>query len=373
MSAVSAPKTFPSAYPSDVVKLITKMAVNVNKVVLGGSSALRAIAYPADYDAVDESKSVSVKEFKNVIADLLTTKDCYIGDIKCGEKAEWRVISNDATIEKGKVVGYNATDCRERLNALKGSVISKAEYDMAISLIKDRPTPFEFLNAKKEIRFNVVRWKPREVLKEKTILRDGSEFTLEEGLKDKGSMTKTDVVGFISNNRYTDFSMIYLRNAKLGDVENALKCDVLYYHEKGECFKALKRMFALARLRENYGFMEKVLPILNGDLGILYSLKSDCDSLLYLTENEDILPIEKIRYEIDQFRSRISHLYQLPSLANKEDQLLGYINRLNSVPSKSLAISIEKFRNLLSSYIDKYSNEEMEKIGLLPIPSEYLP
>ena len=345
----------------------------MNKVVIGGSSALRSIAYPADYDAVDETKAVSVKDFKTVIADLLTTKDCYIGDIKGGEKAEWRVIPIDATVENGKVVGYNATDCRERLNALKGNAISKAEYDMAMSLIKDRPTPFEFLTAKKEIRFNVVRWKPREVLKGVAVLRDGSEFSLEEGLKDGASMTKTDVVGFVSNNRYTDFSMIYLRKGKVGDVENALKCDVLYYHEKGECFKALKRMFALARLRENEGFMKKVLPILNGDLGILYSLKSDCDSLLYLYENEDVLPVEKIRYEIDQFRSRIAHLYQIPSLSAMEDNLLGHINRLNSTPSKSLAISIEKFRNVLSALIDKYSNEEMERVGLIPVPAEFLP
>jgi hypothetical protein len=370
---MSATKAFPSAYPADIVKLITTMAVHPNNIVLGGSSAIRAIAYPADYDAVDTGKNVSVKDFKEVVANLLTTKDCYIGDIKCGEVADWVVIPNDATVMNGKVVGYNATDARAKLNALKGRAISNAEYDMAIKLIKDNPTPYEFLTAKKEIRFHIVRWEPRDVLKGRAILRTGEEYSLEQGVKDKTTMMKCDVVGFVSNNRFTDFTMIYQRGAKLGDVANALKCDVLYYNEKGETFKALKRIFALARLNGNKGVIETALPILNGDLGILYSLKSDCDSLIYLSENADVVPIEKIHYEIDQFRSRISHLYEIAGLASREDTLLGEINSLNSLPSKRLLRGIERFRDLLMGLLHKYAAEEMKKAGLLPLPAEWLP
>lgn len=366
MSALIATKDFPSAYTEDVVKLLTTMAVDAKKVVIGGSSSLRSIAYPADYDAVDESKTVSTTQFKNIIADLLTTKDCYIGDIKCGSIADWVVIPEEATVRNGKVVGYNATDARNRLEALKGSVISKAEYDVAYALLKDRPTPLELLTAKKEIRFHIVRWKPREVLKGVIALRDGSEYTLKEGVENTKAMMKCDAVGFVSNNRFTDFSMIYKRGADIGDIENALKCDILYFSGVGEYFKALKRMFALARYLDKTDFIRKALPVLNGDLGILYSLKSDCDTLLYLYENEDIIPVEKVRYEIDQFRSRIAHLYQIDALASKENTLLGEINRLEGLPSKQLATGIERFSGLLSRLLDKYSKEEMEKAGLLP-------
>jgi hypothetical protein len=372
MSALSASKDFPSAYPEDVVKLITTMAIDAKNVVLGGSSAIRSISYPADYDAVDKTRKVLPKQFKEVIADLLTTKDCLIGDIKCGGVEKWEVISPNATVENGKVVGYNATDARNRLNALKGSIISKAEYDTASALLVNNPTPLQFLTARKEIKFHIIRWTPREVLKGATVLRDGSEYTLEEGVKDLRNMMKCDTVGFVSNNRFTDFSMIYKRSADMGDIENALQCDILYYEGVGEYFKTLKRMFALARYRKNMDFMRKVLPILNGDLGILYSLKSDCDTLLYLVENADIIPTEKIHYEIDQFRSRISHLYQIDAVATKGSTLLSEINRLDNLPSKRLATGIERFSNMLMGLLNKYTKEEMEKGGLMP-SGDWLP
>jgi hypothetical protein len=244
---------------------------------------------------------------------------------------------------------------------------------MAMALIKDNPTPYEFLTAKKDIRFHIVRWQPREILKGEVVLRNGDVFKLEEGVKDKTTMMKLDVVGFVSNNRFTDFSMIYQRGTKLGDVANALRCDILYYYEKGEYFKALKRIFALARLKGNKGVIDKALPILNGDLGILYSLKSDCDSLLYLSENADVLPIEKMRYEIDQFRSRIAHLYEIKGISSRENILLGEISRLNALPSKRLVGGIERFSNLLMGLLHKYANEEMERAGFLPLPAEWLP
>jgi hypothetical protein len=125
-------------------------------------------------------------------------------------------------------------------------------------------------------------------------------------------------------------------------------------------------MFALARLKDNKGFVEKVLPILNGDLGILYSLKSDCDTLLYLAENEDALPVEKVRYEIDQFRSRVSHLYQIDGVAARGNALLSEINRLTTVPPQRLRGAIEKFSEGLEGLLNTYAKREMDAAGLKP-------
>lgn len=371
--ATKAEKDFPSSYPNDVVKLITTMAINPNNVVVAGSSSIRAIAYPADYDCIDATKKMSVVDAKRIIADLLTTKDCFIGDIKCGEIADWRVIPNNATVKNGKVVNYNANDSRNKLQYLKGAIISNAEYDYAMSLIKDKPTPFEFLKAKKEIKFHIVRWKPINILSGYTMLKNLKPYYLKEGLADMEGLTKIDAVGFVSNNRFTDFSMIYTREMKLPDVRNGLKCDILYFHEEGKCFKALKRIFALARITNNNKVADAILPVLNGDLGILYSLKSDIDTILYLIDNVKLIPYEKIRYEIDQFNLRISHLYQLPKVNNIVNTLHGMIDRIESTPSRSMRPALLRLLDEVEKIINNEALKEMSAIGLNPIPKEFLP
>ena len=353
-------KSFPTDYPSDVVLLLTKMAVDIKKVILGGSSAVKGIAYPADYDAIDTSKEVTVKDFKDIISRLLSTKDCCIGDIKCGEIDRLKVLSGDEKIIKGKVVGYNYLNADTRLKSLfETGEISKAEYDYAKSLLKERMTPLELLTAKKEIKFHIVRWTPSDVLKGFVVLRKG-QYSLEEGLKSKG-MCKIDAVGFVSNNLYKDFSMIYARGEepKRADIINALQSDCLYYESK-EPYKAMKRFFSLCRLLNKRKEIEELLPIFNGDLGVLYSLKVDCDVLLFLKENECVVSIDKIRYEIEMFKKRITSLYEIKGIVQKENALLSQINRLTTVPNKQLASSIERFRDGIEILLNKYSLEVID-------------
>lgn len=367
-------KNFPSDYPSDIVKLITKMAVDVKNVVMGGSSSVRAIAYPADYDGVDTTKVISEKDFKDVIARLMTTKDVCIGDIKCGVLKEYEVISPSAKIVKGKVVGYNFLDSQTKLETLRDEgMISKAEYDYARPLLKERMTPLELLKAQKEIKFHIVRWKPSEVLKGVVKLRRG-DYLLKDGLVSEG-MCKVDAIGYVSNNLFKDFSMIYSRGeeTKKGNLLNALQSDVLYYSETGEYFKALKRMFSIDRLLKKDKEVERLLPIFNGDLGVLYSLRADCQTLVYLAENAEALPLEKIRYEIDMFKDRISHLYTIKGIVKKENALIEQINRLTSVPSTKLKASLERFIEGIDKLLDTYTKEEMKTLSLLPIPASYLP
>ena len=365
-------KEWPAAYPADVVKLISKMTFSNGKnVVLGGSASLRPIYFPADYDAVEAVKSPTAKGFKEIIAELMTTKDCFIGDIKCGEKKEWEIIGEDTTVRNGKPVGWNAPLFRDRLAALKANgIITATEHDEVAPLLKDKPTPFDVLSAKKAARFNILRWKPKEVLKGALALRDGSTYSLEEGVKSP-AMFKLDTVGFVSNNRFTDFSVIYERGFPSPPLEHSLKCDILYYTEAKDYFKALKRIFALARYKDDSKIMDALLPIFNGDLGILYSLKADCDTLLYLYENEDALPTEKIRYEIDQFKLRASNLYQMAS--RMEGTIIGDINSLTAAPSPQLASKIERFRNRITNLLNDETLKQMKAIKLYPLPKAYMP
>lgn len=348
-------KSFPTDYPSDVVKLLSLMAVNQKNIVVGGSSSVKGIAYPADYDAVDTTKTITAKDLKEVIARLLSTKDCCIGDIKCGEIDRLKVVEGE--VVDGKVVGYSFLDADTRLKTmLDEGEISKAEYDFSKGLLKEKPSVEEFLTAQKEIKFHIVRWTPSDVLKGYVPLRKGT-YSLEEGVKSKG-MCKVDVVGFVSNNLFKDFSMIYLRGEEVQKkkIVDALKADILYYKQTDH-YKALKRYFSLCRLLNKKKEIERLLPVFNGDLGVLYSLKADIDTLLFLKENECVVSDEKVRYEIDSFKDRITSLYEIKGIVKKDNEMIAEINRLTTVPSSSLYNKLQRFRDGIESLLNKYSLE----------------
>jgi len=366
-------KQYPLSYPSDVSDIIDAMAVQPKKVVISGSASLQAIQNPADLDAVDKSKHVSTSEFQRVIRDVLSLPLCYVSDIKCGVIKEWIVIPESATIRQGKIEGYDVESSRSILVKLyDDGVITSSEYEQSRSLLLDNPTPYEFLRAKKEIRFHIIRWTPKDVLRGHVFLRDETVYELSTGVNDQSAMMKLDVIGFVAHQRFMDFSMIYLRKQKpLSNMENSLQCDILYYHDSGDDFKALKRIFALCRYKGTKEWIEKALRLLNGDLGILYSLQSDCDSLLVLMENATTLPIQKIRFEIDQFKTRVSQLYQIPTI--QDDSLLRWIDRLEDTPRNELEKGIIRLRDRLQQELQKHAKIEMTRTGFLPLRAEWLP
>jgi hypothetical protein len=366
-------KDYPLAYPSDVRDVIEAMAIHPSRVSISGSASLSAIQYPADVDAVDSSVRVRAPDFQRVIRDVLSLPLCYVSDIKCGAVPDWIVIPESATVRHGKVEGYDVEACRTRLDHLyDDGIISPDEYEHSRSLLRDNPTTFQFLEAKKEMRFHIIRWKPADVLDGNVVLRDDSVYPLEKGVKDQSAMMKLDVIGFVANQLFRDFSMIYSRKQKdLGDIGNSLRCDILYYQQKGESFKALKRIFALCRHEGSKKWIDKALPLLNGDLGLLYSLQSDCDALLSLMELADVLPVEKIRFEIDQFKTRVSQLYQIPAI--QDQSLLRWIDKVESANRRELEKGIEGLRERLAKELETHAVVEMKDAGFLPLRKEWLP
>jgi hypothetical protein len=134
-------KNYPLNYPSDVLGIIDALAFSAGDVVVAGSMSLRSQQYAGDYDMFEEVKSNAstkakavaefVKGIQRNVRQLLALPDCYVGDIKCGEIPEWRVVEGD--IEAGKVVGYDAEASRKKLDALKKAGVltadEVAEYD----------------------------------------------------------------------------------------------------------------------------------------------------------------------------------------------------------------------------------------------------
>jgi len=370
-------KSFPDNYSSDAVRVLDAMSFTKGKGVgLLGSMSLRSQLYAGDYDSFDivnlkeSSKEVALHSlavrFKEIIKELTSMPKTYVGDIKAGSVEEWRVLPRDAKVHDDQLVGMDVTSSRRRLEELeRAKVISPSEKKYGMSLLSGTMTPIKFLTAKQHLKFHIVRWSVSDVLRGSKRLRDGRSFTLEEAFSSP-SITKMDVISYVQNNRYTDFSMIYylinndkLLNPDVYDFVDSVKENILYFEKTGNPFKVLKRKFVLAKFERDEKTIKKLIPILNSDLGRIYHVLGDIGTLIHLLEDESPSP-KSVRFEIDQFKSRLANVYTLSDYLKEEHSILGEINSTLKDPSKKGMLA--KLRSM-EDRLQKVLNDNTRKLS----------
>lgn len=368
MSGIVARKQYPDGYPNDALDILKAMSFtdgrNVNVV---GSMALRSQVYAGDYDAdelVDTrgSREHSVRglarKFKSIIRDLLSKPLTYIGDIKSGSVEEWKVVGDS----------YNATESRKKLRSLRDAhVASESEYRDGMKLLKPSLSKIEFLLAQQNLRFHIIRWKPAEVLDGHKTLADGRKFTLEEAFQTP-TITKMDVVSWVQNSRFTDFSMIYqfkhgdtLLNPGIRDFEESIRENIYVLKHDGNYFKMAKRMFALARFKKHQKEIETLSEMFNSDMGRLYHVYGDIGTLESLVENTSSLPYSRIEFEVDQFKGRLSNI-GLPKYLEEEGDVFEMIDELISMRKSTytkerLSELLKKLRTQLYELLTFYAKQ----------------
>ena len=151
---------------------------------------------------------------------------------------------------------------------------------------------------------------------------------LEDAIK-SGGLIKCDVVANIES-RFTEFSCIYdvfvkgkRISAPIPPMVRGLTEDIIYYDVVNP-FKALKRAFSLAKYYRELRVIEKLVPILNGDLGRLYQIIGDMKTLEGLLERPGA-PIAEIRSQIDDVRHRLGNIYQMKGILSNEHSIIGSI------------------------------------------------
>lgn len=368
-------KDYPSDYPTDAIAILDAMSMDT-KMTLVGSMSLRSQQYAGDYDGYEvvdmkgktEQCLVKLRQrFQSNIKELRSMPNVFIGDIKAGVVDAWRVIPRTAMVRNEKIEGYNATACRRVVDdLLKSKVITPTEAKEAHALLKDQPSVPEFLLAKDKIKFHILRWSVPEVLANYKELRGGGHITLEQAFHTPG-ITKLDVIGLVANNRFTDFSVIYefrcngkVLNPEPIEIRASLEESILAYLAEGNYFKVLKRIFALSKLLNDKKALEELTPILNSDLGRLYHIVGDIGTLINLLDEHKRVPLALIRFEIDQFISRLSNIYTLKDYLAKDDQIIGNIKRILKLPESRLKGELEKLKEELDSILQKNSKPIVE-------------
>jgi hypothetical protein len=348
-----AQKEYPLNYPEEAVRVLNAMSFTDGKELkIMGSMALKSQLYAGDYDGYEivevdyttdkAALNYLVKKFKEIIKRLKAIPHTHIGDCKAGLVEDWRVIPKKGFSKLG------ATKKTQEL--LDTKVISPEEAKTALSLIQEGKS-----DAEKEVKFHIIRWTPKEILKGKKKLRDGRVYTLQEAFSSP-TITKLDVVALIKD-VYTEFSVIYefhngkkALNPDIIDPEKSLKEDIQFYLSKGERYKALKRKFALAKLKGEP--IESYHSIINSDLGKLYVVLSDVRTLADLLESKP-LPKASIKTSISSFKHRLSTIYDAESYLKNEKQLLADLNAVIKLPRAKQLTLLRKIEASLSNYLNK--------------------
>ena len=377
MSSLVLRKVYPDGYPKDVVEVLKAMSfTDGNQVSVVGSMSLRSQIYAGDYDASErvvttQSKHAALKslasKFKSMIRALRKLPLTYIGDIKSGSVEEWRIINRP----------YSYAESRKQLERLHSEkIIDNATFVEGKRRIKKNPTDLELLLLEQDFRPNIVRWTVPEVMAGYKKLVDGRRFTLEEAFATP-TITKLDVVSWVQNNRFTDFSMIYefvnngtVLNPSLRDFEESVLENIYVLHSQKKYYKMAKRIFALAKYNKNTEVLKILTPLFNGDLGRLYIVYGDIGTIESMFETENYLPYAKMELEFDQFKGRLSNI-SLQRYVDQEDQVFKEIDRLVSI--EKIASNKQRILSLLGSLkrrlldlLSHYSKEYLKKYNLFP-------
>ena len=189
-------------------------------------------------------------------------------------------------------------------------------YDMIYEIIRNK---------------KILRWTDKEIINGFKIIRN-MKYTLAQAIRDK-TMVKIDLIVLL-NGRFVEVTnMISLCSLHIDEngiekctpvnidskfLHNAdsLKIEIekLYYSNKFYSpLKVCKRMYALCRVLQDYGYVNKLGQILRGDISLMYQIKSELDTFVILMEKLKNPPIAQINRQLSELKGRLSTVLDIPN------------------------------------------------------------
>lgn len=359
-------------FTEEINKILNLLSFNINNLIVAGSYGLRSMKYASDIDLL-EPVNISPKfinEIKQKIKDLLNDKNIFIGDIKLGSVKDLEVIDEDAFIENNKIYGYVYNKSKEKLKELKQkNIITETEYKEWSSLLKERPNIEELEIIKKEIRPNVLRWKPEDIIKGYIDHRN-KRFKINDVIRD--GLFKIDIIALLDDNKFQEISIIYdirkkdIRESKFKiNPLQAFKNDINYYKSKGNYFKVLKRLFSYYSKINREDDLNKLFNILNSDLGIMNQIINDIDSLLFLLEDKRKIPLDRLKSFIDNFINRLNSIYIVSDYLKNEKTIINLIYKtINNSSKTKIKNNLENIKVKLENILNNNSKRYIKQFKL---------
>ncbi len=376
-----------------------------NKKIYYGSYTYKSQLYPGDIDLIElTEKCCDVKtalqkfarQMQTIVRNIQKKPGTYVGDIKAGWdyplKLNIGYIRYD-NLGNYYINDYNPSKIRNDFHDLyKKGFIDGNEYKALSYLVKDKPTNLEYETLVQKLREKwLLRWTADEVLRGYKILKPNRKLSLANAIGTP-TMTKIDMWTVI-NNKYIEISnmmIFYLIDKKgnrtllnlvppdyLYDVIEDLRYDIqkmsfspLYMKP----FKAIKRMWAVARLIKDPVMINKLTPIMQTDLGRLSQINAELEVMVLMLFNVKNLPVSEInrmKQSINQIRYRLENIYQIDLDEHYISKMFDNImNSKNKDVMKNLLVKLRKY---FKSLIEPEALRILKEKGLFPPPMKYLP
>jgi len=343
-------RNYPNQYSSALIKVLKAISFGTPNVV--GSSADHKIMYSADYDLIENVilRRGSTKKFQSKVRAIQRVGK--LVDVKCGEITEWNLLKRPY-VEDSKLHNYNQGEELKHLSALwQNKIVTHDEYMAASEMLKPHLNPVEFLEARKELRFGLLRWSVHEIMKGYKELRDKSIYYLDEAFKSKG-ITKLDLIAWVTN-KYVEVSNIIVWTNTKGKpyayvpaINKALKENILEFEADGNYVKVAKRMLSLAKQYKDVDIADRITNILNSPIGKLYMVTADME---VLEEFPQAVTQARRRKELDMLKNFFAKLY---------------FPELNSATPTNTKIAY------LREILQEKTEKALKEAKLLPIPRDY--
>jgi len=305
-----------SSYPEDIIQEFALVSIDKKNSFPIGSYSYRIQKYPSDIDmleevvgccSVNEVVNEFVKNLQKIVEILLSTQNHYFMEIKAGLDERF-LIDMD-----------NLENVINKVNELrKQELISNEEYQVMI----DSQNLDEIDKILRD--HYVIRWTADEVLKGEKLLPGGGMITLQQAMKQK-SKINIEIIAYI-NGRFIDvsnFFILVLNNPGGPEIVinlpqdiydnfddyfvGTLKDAIVDLLDEGEYFKAIKRMWSLARFEHDEGTIFNLKPIISGDISALNQVKADLAAIIKLYKKSFNPPHELVIKELSEMKDRISN------------------------------------------------------------------
>lgn len=229
----------------------------------------------------------------------------------------------------------------------------------------------------------IIRWNEHDLLRGYKILPGNYRVDLERALLDP-TIVKLDIWAPIEG-RYVEVSnfmiieveepdgVTYPLNGLQPDYIESIKGDVDRYFNKDNlnAFKATKRMLLLAIAYEDGQMIEKIVPLINSNLGLMYQLVGDINTIVDMVEKLDIRsPYEYFYMELDNMKNRLSFIYDFDFNEQDFDAKINMIVK-NKVKGEQLIHTLDYLINNLLDTLNKLTLSYDELHGIAPPPSGY--
>lgn len=381
---------------------IKLLSLRPGKAKIFGSYDYKASLYPGDIDLSEEviykgkldtlllRVQAHLKDLVNRIND---TKEHWVTEIKCG--LDERFMVDIGYWKYGLLYDYKPVEVYHHISLLRAeNLITNDEYLMLLKLTKDIDIDkwdelYEFFRQE-----FVIRWTPEEFLHGSKYLKGHKIITFHEALSHK-TMVKIDVVLALQG-KYIEMSNFFLiqHEQKNGDHvfvnlpqdfiekfrENVKhEIEKLFFNAQfTNYFKMSKRIFSLARNMQNKKVGRDMLGLLNSDAGLLYTVKSDLDTIILMLEKIKNAPMISIMKMLDNTKNRIANVTQIK--IEKDGEEIDYFKTVNKLVSNhkrlkriTIIYNITFLKKAVMESINRYSKRYLIQHKYIPLDYKWLP